>query len=224
MEIISLVLEVTRRCNMQCGHCLRGDAQNLDMSDEIIDRLLNMTDVIGEVTFTGGEPSLNVHAIRYFFERAQQLGKMPLSFYVVTNGRANQLELAVELLKAYALMEESEYCGVALSVDEWHDATDGSDIVRGLAFYRADKEYNSSQSLTPIKEGRAASLQTAREPRLNDKIVVNGDVIETLYVAANGNLIGDCDFSYDHIDQLSMMNLYDINSLEECEILYSEAV
>ena len=34
MEIYveSLVIEVTRRCNMRCEHCLRGDAQNLDIS------------------------------------------------------------------------------------------------------------------------------------------------------------------------------------------------
>lgn len=31
-----LAIEVTRRCNMKCNHCLRGDAQNLDISTAVL--------------------------------------------------------------------------------------------------------------------------------------------------------------------------------------------
>ena len=51
------VIEVTRRCNMQCRHCLRGDAQNVDISNEIIDRFFDgFADgaVIENVVFSGG--------------------------------------------------------------------------------------------------------------------------------------------------------------------------
>ena len=120
----NLCLEVTRRCNMGCAHCLRGNAEDLDMSHETIEQVLGQVDVIGQVTFTGGEPSLNVDAIRYFFAQARKYGKLPRSFFVATNGKANQEELAIELLKQYPDMEEQEFCGVALSVDEWHDPQD----------------------------------------------------------------------------------------------------
>ena len=53
-----VVIEVTRRCNMNCAHCLRGDAQNLDISIDVIDRFFdafaNGAD-ISTITFTGGE-------------------------------------------------------------------------------------------------------------------------------------------------------------------------
>lgn len=62
----NLCLEVTRRCNMGCAHCLRGNAEDLDMSHETIEQVLGQVDVIGQVTFTGGEPSLNVDAIGTF--------------------------------------------------------------------------------------------------------------------------------------------------------------
>ena len=65
----NLCLEITRRCNMACAHCLRGDAQNVDMSHEIIDRALENVLSIGSLTFTGGEPSLNVDAMRYTLEK-----------------------------------------------------------------------------------------------------------------------------------------------------------
>lgn len=34
-------IELTRRCNMNCEFCARGEAQNIDMSTEIIDKTLD---------------------------------------------------------------------------------------------------------------------------------------------------------------------------------------
>ena len=39
ISIDSLVLEITRRCNMSCEHCMRGEAQNIDMDLSIIDKI-----------------------------------------------------------------------------------------------------------------------------------------------------------------------------------------
>lgn len=136
----SLILEVTRRCNMCCDHCLRGDAQNLDMEKQTVDALLEQVGSIGTITFSGGEPSLNIPLIRYFFERAREFGVMPYAFYVVTNGKENQMDLATTLLEVYPEMEEPEYCGVSLSVDQFHEDLDQFPIVKGLAFYSAQKE------------------------------------------------------------------------------------
>ena len=70
-----LVLEVTRRCNMCCAHCMRGDAQALDMNKDVIDRVIDMVDEIGYVVFTGGEPTLNLEIIRYFYDELKRRGK-----------------------------------------------------------------------------------------------------------------------------------------------------
>lgn len=32
-----LQFELTRRCNQECAHCCRGEAQNIDIKKEIID-------------------------------------------------------------------------------------------------------------------------------------------------------------------------------------------
>jgi len=65
----NLVLEVTRKCNMNCAHCLRGNAEDKDISFDLIDILLDNIDSINMITFTGGEPSLNVKALKYFREQ-----------------------------------------------------------------------------------------------------------------------------------------------------------
>ena len=36
----NLMLEVTRKCNLTCSHCMRGNPQNLEMSDEILEKVL----------------------------------------------------------------------------------------------------------------------------------------------------------------------------------------
>lgn len=207
----NLCLEVTRRCNMGCAHCLRGNAEDLDMSRETIDQVLEQVDMIGQVTFTGGEPSLNTDAIRYFFAQARRYGKLPRSFFVATNGKANQEELAIELLKQYPDMEEREFCGVALSIDEWHDPQDyGQSILRGLSFYSDCKEKPDGYSLIP--EGRAAKLTIDPKKMIQPTsahIVLSGNSdpdaglleVETLYVAADGKIVGNCDMSYARIEK-----------------------
>ena len=63
LYISDLVLEVTRRCNMSCAHCCRGDAQNCDITHKVIDDAFANLSGIGSLVFTGGEPSLNVDAM-----------------------------------------------------------------------------------------------------------------------------------------------------------------
>lgn len=215
--IQELILEVTRRCNMSCAHCLRGDAQALNMSKEIIDKVLDSVESIGSVLFTGGEPSLNLEAIRYFFTKAEELEKLPYSFYIVTNGKEKQEALAIELLKWYPKMEEKDMCGVALSLDDYHDPLyddPENHILRGLAFYREDKEWNGKE-VALVKDGRAQNLTDVTFKNWTESEQINEDdgVIEMLYVAANGNLIGSCDMSYEHIDSLSEYTVGDLPHL-----------
>ena len=91
------------------------------MSKEIIDKVLDQVSYIHIVGFTGGEPTLRFSLIRYFFEQAKKLGKMPEAFWLATNGKKNQWELAKLLLQYYPEMEDKESCGVALSLDNYHD-------------------------------------------------------------------------------------------------------
>lgn len=218
----NLSLEVTRRCNMGCAHCLRGNAEDLDMSHETIDQVFEQVDMIGQVTFTGGEPSLNMDAIRYFFAQARKYGKLPRSFFVATNGKANQEELAVELLRQYPNMEEQELCGVALSIDEWHDPQDyDQSILRGLSFYSDCKEMPDGYSLIP--EGRAAWLKIDSEKMIQPKsvhIVLSEDSdldagileIEMLYVAADGKIVGNCDMSYARTEKEAEYTISDLRA------------
>ena len=221
IHVDSLIIEVTRRCNMQCEHCLRGDAQNLDVSHEVLE-FIAKTIKPGTVTFSGGEPSLNVPAIEEYFRLAEKYGTMPSSFYVATNGATSDEQmknLALTLLEAYPKMDEPDMCEVNVSVDMFHEAwkeADHSAILRGLAFFRVN---GKRHSLTDddmswlISVGRAAEngigardgwdLDTSMESLVQDIYVMGGEThvhFDTLYVSANGNVVSNCDSSYDDID------------------------
>lgn len=183
ISVNSLVIEVTRRCNMRCNHCIRGDAQNCDISIESIKKIAQSIQP-GSVTFTGGEPSLNVNAIRKYFEYAEKFGTMPSSFFVATNGLTNQEELAVELLKAYGKMDEKECCELALSRDIFHDA-----------YWDDSKSYDNT-----IFEGLSFFIES------EDTLDLRFD---TLYVSANGNITTVCDISYKDIDNLYLATIDD---------------
>lgn len=94
-----VVIETTRRCNMQCAHCMRGEAQNKDISLETIDRFLDTTERIDILTLTGGEIALNVKAIEYLVEELDKR-RIPLgSFYAVTNGKEVTPDFMAAIIK-----------------------------------------------------------------------------------------------------------------------------
>lgn len=51
---------------MKCAHCMRGNAQRVDMDNSVADIVTRQIDSIYNITFTGGEPSLNPEIIRSF--------------------------------------------------------------------------------------------------------------------------------------------------------------
>ena len=67
-QISNLILEVTRKCNIKCMHCLRGDAQRVTMSVPVLHGVLQHLESICTLTITGGEPSLAPEVLEEFLQ------------------------------------------------------------------------------------------------------------------------------------------------------------
>ncbi len=220
IAVNQLIIEVTRRCNMACGHCLRGTAQNLDINNEIIEAIVDNTDAPCSVTFTGGEPTLNLDAIEHYFEYAAAKNKLPAAFYCVTNGTGDQLRLATILLKYYPFMDEKDMCGVALSVDEFHETPDPEHaLIKGLAFYDDAKETQYSAAMI-IGEGNGQKFTGARPLSVPDDFWMEDAyddtvAVDELYVSANGKLYQVADASYKRIDREAKYNIQDITAFAD---------
>ena len=56
ISVNNLIIEITRKCNMNCEHCLRGNSQNIDVNFEHVEKLFSQIDYISTLSFGGGEP------------------------------------------------------------------------------------------------------------------------------------------------------------------------
>lgn len=108
-----LGIEITRKCNMNCNFCGRGQAQNLDISKEIIDKSLDeMSDAyINNLRINGGEPLLTQSLIVYLFNKIieKHIRINTISFF--TNGTIEPTtELCESIIKVldYLRMTELE--------------------------------------------------------------------------------------------------------------------
>ena len=69
--MICLAIEMTRRCNLKCTFCAKGEPQDLDISKSIIDKTLDeMQGVfINSLRVSGGEPLLVPELIEYLLDK-----------------------------------------------------------------------------------------------------------------------------------------------------------
>lgn len=86
LNLYSCAIELTRRCNMTCEHCLRGDAQNLDLQPDILNTFLDRISGINCLTLTGGEPTLAVPQMKMVLDGLKKRNIPVENYYVVTNG------------------------------------------------------------------------------------------------------------------------------------------
>lgn len=86
MNLMHLVIETNRQCNLKCTHCIRGDAQDVTITPEIIDTLLDQTSIIFALDLTGGEPFLHPEVIEYLFDGIIKRNIVIFNVGTVTNG------------------------------------------------------------------------------------------------------------------------------------------
>lgn len=214
IEVCTLLIEVTRKCNMECLHCLRGDAQNKNIKLSYIDEMLKqLRDTeIGTLIITGGEPSLNVPAIRFILDKLKEYNIDVIAFYMVTNGSKSSMnkkfiDVCMELYR-YQNMKasDSDFLPLlAMSDDKYHDDRWHDEVIRELSVYKFFELRNDSErdESSMIAQVRALDyLDGCRELRVypwsldecNDTILIEGDV----YLNAEGDLTTCCDLSYEN--------------------------
>ncbi|MCM1525267.1 MAG: radical SAM protein [Ruminococcus sp.] len=102
----TLSFELTRRCNMKCAFCSRGDAQNLDMSKEVIDKVLDEMEFFDlyDLRLNGGEPLLAKDGLIYLVNEIIRRGIKTHKVFIFTNGTIQDPDIKNALVKL------GEYC------------------------------------------------------------------------------------------------------------------
>ena len=171
----SLVFEITRRCNMKpiCAHCFRGMPQNKDLSIKPIDNILNQIEELGDIKITGGEPMLNLPAIRHIIDKVIEK-RITLTRFILTTNALICPDEFIDMMKdidAYIhsqSVEISVYDGVYVffSVDKYHDNNEGIDFAEKCkqAFDGTSiKVLEEMSGGIPVPVGNGKTLQEASE-------------------------------------------------------------
>lgn len=224
-------IEVTRRCNQQChNYCMRGAKQNLDISLEFIDLLLDLErnhyQYIDHLTFSGGEPTLNAEAILYTVNKIIS-EKLPI-FHVslMTNGLiySDKVVEAFEkfndyyntvivpiLLSKYPRRDRKVYeplfkdngSAITFSNDQYHKPI--PDEVLNL-YYKNGKHISFGMTGPRAEKDllRSGLSTQGRDINYGDDIRVFGDLVwDFIYLTAKGNYSGYGDGSFDFLDETS---------------------
>lgn len=167
-------LQLTRRCQCKCKHCFRGEAEQKDITPDVIDGFLAQTEMIGLLHITGGEPTLNLDMMQYFLDQLYKNGVLLMKMTIETNGYENS-ERFVDLIKQYAEMikichsmdlkkPEIQYLiSVSISKDRYH-IDEGCQPERAYEFYERELKgyanvFYQKDGLVPVAVGRGKNLR-----------------------------------------------------------------
>lgn len=216
LHLKHLLLEVTRKCNMACPHCMRGDAENLSMDYAVIDRIFEDTRQIDHLVLTGGEPSLAPYVIQQILYRARVWKCSIHSFFCATNAKTYSQPFVDALCGLYDYCKHPEYCTLTVTIDPYHEPAD-PDVIgryRALPFYRPVFEYGSNLPYPILTEGRAQKNGIGQsEIPIKDCIYdvdYNGFSCtfgDTVYVNAKGGVLLNADLSYQSQGEFCIGNL-----------------
>lgn len=110
-----LAFEVTRRCNESCLHCCKGKAESIDMTKEIIDKVLkNSNYKIKEMKYlaiAGGEPTLVPDIVSYLIDTIiEENISITSNINFITNGLIYSDETINALDKLMSYLKTKENC------------------------------------------------------------------------------------------------------------------
>ncbi len=221
MHIPKLIIEVTRNCQLECEHCLRGDKEFVSIDVKHIEELLKHTASIGMITFSGGEPFLNVHAMEHTIAMLHKYRVYVGEFFIATNGIIFErntkyvrrcISIIVEL---YALCSENEVSSIRISNTRWHGCNT-TERNRLLAFDFTHLEGKDWISASIIAEGRGHGIYGANRTVYNNDPREEPDDLE-VYLNAHGEILFDCNLSYETQDSEGVSIEEGIKIIKECE-------
>ncbi len=234
-----LQIELTRRCNQSCIHCCRGNYQNIDLTEEIIDSFFEKNDIyyISNLLFSGGEPTLNGKMLEYIVDKIIKK-EIPVDMFMLSiNGLTYSKELinGLNKLQKY-IISKSEIprykAGLLMiSQDQFHKKANKKVIekLKDLPYFSPVEKYTiGEKNILPY--GRALENGLSKH-QLDLSDLTNYQknysikkyegttylVIDYQYISANGNVINNGCESYDLMDEYTLGNVQE-QSIEEIYI------
>lgn len=108
--MICLAFEMTRRCNLNCKFCAKGEPQDIDISKSVIDKTIDeMQGVfINTLRVSGGEPLMVPELIIYLFDKIIEKHILINDIVIFTNGLNADFRLCESITKILTYLRKIE--------------------------------------------------------------------------------------------------------------------
>ena len=208
-EFDNVTIEVTRKCNAKCEHCLRGDAENLNMPLRYVESLFKKTSRIHSICFTGGEPSLAVQTLLNILMLAKVYEVEIGNFYIATNAIKVTDSFLMACIKWYLYCDDNEISQVQWSNDLYHSIPlESVKKLKTLSFASA-KYSKETLDYEVIAEGKAKDMSERKTSVDAFELEVEDDSVRVMegnvYLNCKGHLVSGCDWSFksqERVDRL----------------------
>ena len=222
INIYSLSIEITRQCNMCCIHCMRGDAENVNLDPNILNSFLKQVKDITTLTITGGEPSLVPEIMIKLLRKFQKYKVDVGNIYIVTNGKKITNKFITACIEWYLYCYDNEISAVCTSKDMFHEPVwpDNIKKLEALSFFN-NRDKNTDFTKTHVLNiGRAKTLHLPNVTK-NDKPYFEEIECETIdehtievcsgniTVTTNGDILSQCDYAYNETDAIKIGDVND---------------
>ena len=236
----ALTLEITRRCNKRCAHCLRGEAQNLTMSKEIIDRIFDGVDDVEKIFLMSGEVLLEIDTIAYLIQGINNSAWSTRLIEFTTNGTICDKRI-IDIMETFCLRNNGTVVLIRVSNDQFHNP---QEFNKAYSFYseliqEANKRIKSKHESSEIfieltkedakiehlryqgnaekliddgKEYKHGLYSTKYPEKYGHRLkIINGTIPCALQICANGNVSYCEELSYNSLDEISFGNILQDN-------------
>jgi 7-cyano-7-deazaguanine synthase in queuosine biosynthesis/organic radical activating enzyme len=235
IEASFITFEITRRCNMRCPHCFKGDAQNKDLSLRYIDIFLAHFRYVDFIAISGGEPFLAKDRIIHIFKVLKATGIRVPSVTMHTNGAFSSSEDIAFVRELNAFSDELNIeLAIVVSDDQYHEKVGFDKLLmeRNVVRY-SEFDYKTSDfmegSSAVVKDGRAEENipeATGEHFGLSVDSFEGDTIFGGFTITALGKVIVGNDFSYDKADNDKGVYLTEVqenNYYEKAEEYYEKA-
>jgi MoaA/NifB/PqqE/SkfB family radical SAM enzyme len=240
--------EVTRRCNLKCDHCMRGQAQNVNMTPDMVDAILNNEEIshIESILFSGGEPTLNPGIIVYTIDKIIRENIDVREVCMVTNGKIFSREIVeafnrfneyrnrrvvADIKKIFGegvwktLIDNNinNHARITFSTDKYHEPI-SKEIVDSYKELSDGIKITFADSMDErlLKTGRSKEGKEYNYSLIEMRYISNEDecdIVGDLYISALGNVTNNGDGSYEDMDKNNFGSVYDF-SIEKILSIY----
>lgn len=236
--IKTIAIEITRRCNENCPHCMRGNSQNIDLKKQDIDKLFKSNkSIIGRIVFSGGEPLLNEDIIIYTIDKIINEKIPVLCIELTTNSTIYSQKIIDAFNRFYTFYEKnykiaSETFGyqyptyIRFSNDQFHKKYDKN--ITELFLKNGNNIHFEQTGTIDILDDKIISTGRAKENFLFGKFFNyeqnnieikkwSKDIFfidNSFYITALGNITTQGDGTYQDMDKNNLGNIHN-TSIEE---------